>query len=165
MTNPIRPVLCSTLASFLVAGAGHAAEASPREHLLFTSGWRFQKGDPAGVGDSLKYDKLKPWLLPTANAFITTHPASRPRGGAPGEKTAYTQTSFNDSAWRPLNLPHDWGVEGDFDQKLPGESGKLPWSGVAWYRKTFDLPATDHGRQIYLEIDGTMTAWPLSCRR
>ncbi|BCM90661.1 beta-galactosidase BoGH2A [Abditibacteriota bacterium] len=67
------------------------------------------------------------------------------------------ETSFSDAAWRQLNLPHDWGIEGPFDPTLPGESGRLPWMGIGWYRKTFVLPASDAGRKIYLDIDGAMS--------
>ena len=73
-----------------------------------------------------------------------------------------TRPDFDDSDWRQLNLPHDWGIEGPFDIDLPGDTGKLPWVGVGWYRKTFDVPATDKNRRIALEMDGAMsdaTVW------
>ena len=76
--------------------------------------------------------------------------------GAPFESAA-TRADFNDSAWRRLDLPHDWGIEGPFDINLPGDTGKLPWVGVGWYRKRFEIPASDKGRQISLEIDGAMS--------
>ncbi len=155
------PILSLVLPLFASAGVwAKAADAPPRERILFTESWRFQKGDSPSAGNSLKYDTLKPWLLPTANAFIPA--VARPAGEAPGEKLEFTQPSFNDSGWRSLTLPHDWGIEGAFDIDLPSETGKLPWSGVAWYRKTFDLPTSDRGRQIDLEIDGAMsysTVW------
>ncbi len=69
---------------------------------------------------------------------------------------------FDDAAWRKLDLPHDWGIEGPFKQEYPGETGKLPWWGVGWYRKSFDVPASDAGRRMYLDIDGAMsnaTVW------
>ncbi len=147
---------------FTAAVVRAEAESSPRERILFDADWRFQKGDPAGVGDSLEYEKLKPWLLPTANAFVSL-PRQRPAGEAPGERADYAQPGFDDSGWRRLTLPHDWGIEGPFDQALPGEGGKLPWFGVAWYRKTFDLPASDQGRQVYLEIDGAMSYSAVWC--
>ena len=50
-----------------------------------------------------------------------------------------------------------WGVEGPFAQEHPGETGKLPWWGVAWYRKHLDIPAADAGRKIFLEVDGAMS--------
>jgi beta-galactosidase len=67
------------------------------------------------------------------------------------------EPTFDDSAWRKINLPHDWGIEGPFQQDLPGETAKLPYSGVGWYRKTFELPASDRGRRIFLDVDGAMS--------
>jgi beta-galactosidase len=64
---------------------------------------------------------------------------------------------FNDSDWRKLNLPHDWGIEGPFKQEYPGETGKLPWWGTGWYRNHFDVPISDQGKRIYLDVDGAMS--------
>ncbi len=139
------------------------APDSPRQRILFNEGWRFQKGDPEGAGDSLKYDRIKPWLLPTANPMVKAGPAARPEGPAPGEDVAFAGAAFDDSGWRKLDLPHDWGIEGPFQQDLPGETAKLPWTGVAWYRKSFDLPASDAGRRIELEIDGAMSFSSVWC--
>jgi beta-galactosidase len=75
---------------------------------------------------------------------------------AKGEHGA-AEPGFNDAAWRKLDLPHDWGIEGPFRQEYPGETGKLPWWGVAWYRKSFDVPASDAGKRVYLDIDGAMS--------
>jgi beta-galactosidase len=61
--------------------------------------------------------------------------------GNPGSDVPYAKRDFNDAAWRKLNLPHDWGIEGPFGQENPGETGKLPWWGVAWYRKHFTVRA------------------------
>ncbi|MES2438634.1 MAG: beta-galactosidase GalB [Verrucomicrobiota bacterium] len=165
MKNPAFATLSlfAAILPFLADGTSEAAEIPPRERILFTRDWRFFKGDPGEAGDALNYGKLKPWLLPTANDFITTPTAVRPEGEAPGEKIDFTRPSFNDSSWRSLNLPHDWGIEGDFDQKLPGETAKLPWFGIAWYRKTFDLPTADQGRRIWLEIDGAMSYSAVWC--
>lgn len=54
------------------------------------------------------------------------------RVGAPVAAAA-AGASYDDSAWRTLDLPHDWGVEGDLDINLPAETGELPWAGVGWY--------------------------------
>lgn len=64
---------------------------------------------------------------------------------------------FDDKAWRRLDIPHDWSIEGRFDRNAPtgGDGGWLP-SGVAWYRKSFELPADANGRRIWLEFDGVM---------
>ncbi|HEV8370725.1 MAG TPA: hypothetical protein VGQ39_22435, partial [Pyrinomonadaceae bacterium] len=59
-----------------------------------------------------------------------------------GDTSGAENPSFNDSAWRKLDVPHDWSIEGPFDKDNPtrGSGGFLP-SGVGWYRKHFTLPA------------------------
>lgn len=64
---------------------------------------------------------------------------------------------FDDSSWRKLDLPHDWGIEGPFRKELPNRTGKLPWVGIGWYRKNFTLPASDAGKRVFLDIDGAMS--------
>ncbi|MGE4287175.1 MAG: beta-galactosidase GalB [Salinivirgaceae bacterium] len=62
---------------------------------------------------------------------------------------------FDDSAWRLLNLPHDWSIEGEFSEKHPADvgGGALP-GGLGWYRKEFSLAPTDSNKRIYLKFDG-----------
>ncbi len=158
--HPLRWLLLAAPAVLPILQA--AQETAVRERVSLNDGWHFQKGDPADVADSLSYEKMKPWLLPSGNAFRST-PAARPEGTPPGEGISVTQAAFDDKGWRSLSLPHDWGIEGPFDQALPGESGKLPWFGVAWYRKSFELPASDAGRRIHLQIDGAMAYSAVWC--
>jgi beta-galactosidase len=139
-----------------LAPAAVPAGPPPRERLVFNADWRFIKGDPSDATGKLDYQTLKRWLVTTGSELSTNPPAARPQGN-PGADVAYTQPGFDDSAWRKLNLPHDFGIEGPFNQAYPGETGKLPWWGVVWYRKHFDVPATDQGRQIYLDVDGAMS--------
>ncbi|MCV2370219.1 beta-galactosidase GalB [Roseateles oligotrophus] len=98
---------------------------------------------------------FRPWLLKTSDA--------PPAGPAPGEDLVYASRAFDDSGWRLLDLPHDWGVESPFVQALPGETGKLPWHGVAWYRKRLHLTAADAGRRIVLEVDGALSNSAVFC--
>ena len=63
---------------------------------------------------------------------------------------------FDDKAWRQLDLPHDWGIEGPFRPDLEGYTGKLPWRGIGWYRKHFFAPETEKGKRYYLDFDGAM---------
>lgn len=65
-------------------------------------------------------------------------------------------SSYDDSKWRKLNLPHDWAIEGPFRIDLAGETGKLPYRGIGWYRKHFTVPVTDAGKQIFIDFDGAM---------
>ena len=74
------------------------------------------------------------------------------KGAHPAAETA----GFNDSAWEPVRLPHDWAIQGPYDIQGEPRSGKLPWRGEAWYRKSFSLPATDAGKRVYLDFDGVM---------
>src|SRR5690606_15782374 len=108
---------------------------------------------------------LKPWILPTANRFIAdparrhARPAEPPRiGGVP-----YLRADFDDSAWQPVTLPHDWAIAGPFIAEGPyGGMGRLPSWGIGWYRRALDIPASQQGRRIHLDLDGAMshaTVW------
>lgn len=70
--------------------------------------------------------------------------------------------SFDDSQWTLLRLPHDWAIEGPFDEKLNPSTGGLPVSGTGWYRKSFLLPQAARGRVFTVVFDGAMsnsTVW------
>jgi beta-galactosidase len=70
-----------------------------------------------------------------------------------GDALGAEAEAFDDSGWRPLTLPHDWSIEGPFDQKWASGTGYLP-GGIGWYRKTFSLPDTPEASQVYLHFDG-----------
>ena len=137
---------------------------SLREQVSLNSGWRFTKGDPGSSDEQLSYANLKDWILPTRADLVpdAKAPATISRNGHIGRDVTYSQINFDDRQWRLLNLPHDWGIEGPFNQAYPGETGKLPWWGVGWYRKQITIPSQDAGRSIYLDVDGAMsyaTVW------
>ena len=56
------------------------------------------------------------------------------------DATGAEAPGFDDASWRSLSVPHDWSIEGPFDQQNPtgGAGGFLP-AGVGWYRKHFTL--------------------------
>ncbi len=62
---------------------------------------------------------------------------------------------FDDSGWRTLDVPHDWAIEGDFDEHNPSGTGggALP-GGIGWYRKTFKVSKKDKGQVFSIEFDG-----------
>jgi beta-galactosidase len=62
---------------------------------------------------------------------------------------------FNDSGWQSLSLPHDWSIEGKFDEKNPATTngGALP-GGIGWYRKSFTLDRKKSDKIIYIDFDG-----------
>ena len=118
------------------------AAVAPREQLLFDFGWRFTFGhgtDPSkdlgfgtGQGDFAKTGDFK-----------------------------FSKADFDDSKWRVLNLPHDWAVELPFvrdDEQMSHGYKPLgrryPETSVGWYRREFEVPASDLGRRIRLEFDG-----------
>ncbi len=63
---------------------------------------------------------------------------------------------FDDTNWRKLNLPHDWAIEGPFDNKYNARTGGLPVHGEGWYRKHFSVDKTLKDKQISIEFDGAM---------
>lgn len=166
-----------------------AGTPSPRERISINDDWRFHKGDPETLPVPLDYDLrpqvvqsadgkaadarpekaakvatdlrvvLKPWILPTGNAFIAD-PAKRHRrpDGDPGNGVDFVQAGFDDSGWKRVDLPHDWAIAGPFIAEGPyGGMGRLPSWGIGWYRKKLDIPASDAGRSIFLDIDGAMS--------
>jgi beta-galactosidase len=102
---------------------------------------------------------LNPWILPSGNRFIKD-PAKRfvrPEGH-PGSDVAYVQNSFDESGWRVVTLPHDWAIEGPFNSGgVGGSMGRLPSPGIGWYRKKLDIPVSDAGKSIFLDVDGAMS--------
>ena len=65
------------------------------------------------------------------------------------------QSAFDDSAWRLLDLPHDWAIEGDFYAQNPSgaNGGALP-GGKGWYRKHLVLHDNDAASRYVLHFDG-----------
>ncbi|MGC4104325.1 glycoside hydrolase family 2 protein [Ferruginibacter sp.] len=67
------------------------------------------------------------------------------------------QTEFNDAAWRSLNVPHDWSIEGPYDRNnATGRGGGYLPGGIGWYRKTFTLTNDNAQQKIFIEFDGVM---------
>lgn len=63
------------------------------------------------------------------------------------------QVAFDDTAWRKLDLPHDWSIEGPYSASNPSCNGYLP-GGIGWYRKTFALPPSARSRRVSIVFDG-----------
>lgn len=70
-----------------------------------------------------------------------------------GDSAVYKETTFNDSKWRKLDLPHDWSIEGKFDSIHPaGNAGGALPGGIGWYRKTFTVSSVH--KKVYIAFDG-----------
>jgi len=74
---------------------------------------------------------------------------------ATGEFVGAEVPGFDDSAWRDIDLPHDWSIEGPYDSAAAttGRGGYLP-TGVGWYRRSFTLPPGSSDRRFLIEFDG-----------
>ena len=74
-------------------------------------------------------------------------------------------TFEKDGVSRQLDLPHDWGVEGTFEQVYPGETGKLAWWGSARYSKHLEVSAAEQAAstRFLLDIDGAMSNAKVWC--
>lgn len=93
-------------------------------------------------------------LFADARTVVSLDPGWRfHQGTAAGAESP----GFDASSWRKLDVPHDWSIEGTFDKNAAtgGAGGWLP-SGVAWYRKEFQVPADAAGRRAWVEFDGVM---------
>jgi len=131
-----------------VAAVGAGADTqiragmSPREQLLFDFDWRFQFGNGDDPARDLGFGKNQEGFAKTGDF-------------------AFAKVGFDDSKWRKLNLPHDWAVELPFvwDDSLASHGfkplgRKYPETSVGWYRREFEIPASDAGRRIAVEFDG-----------
>ncbi|MEI6425461.1 MAG: sugar-binding domain-containing protein, partial [Lentisphaerota bacterium] len=80
---------------------------------------------------------------------------------------------FDDSAWRQVNLPHDWSIEGSFSQEhfiearydakhLEGRADSYLPKGTGWYRKSLSIDETFTDKKVYIEFEGVFrnsTLW------
>jgi len=115
-----------------------------RERLLLDFGWRFHFGDANDPARDLGFGSGRTGNFQKTGNFI-------PVGAL----------AFDDADWRDVDLPHDWAVELPFEND-PALSSKgyyplgraYPATSVGWYRRVFELPATDAGKRITLEFDG-----------
>jgi beta-galactosidase len=72
-----------------------------------------------------------------------------------GDVSNAQTTTFDDSAWTSLDVPHDWSISLAFnkDSTATYEGGYLD-GGLGWYRKTFTVPASASGQKLFLQFDG-----------
>ena len=98
--------------------------------------------------------RMKKLILSLVAAAACLAAAAQPAG-----RTLFNDgwTFEKDGVSRAVTLPHDWGVEGAFDQAYPGETGKLPWWGKAVYTKLLTVSEEDLAKDLRLEIDGAMS--------
>ena len=131
------------LADYPQAASAEAISAvAPREHLLFDFGWKFTFGNDADPAKDLNFGYGQDDFAKTGDF-------------------KFAKAGFDDSKWRSLDLPHDWAVELPFvhdDEQMSHGYKPLgrryPETSVGWYRREFEVSASDQGRRISVEFDG-----------
>ncbi len=117
--------------------------SSARERSLLDFGWRFHFGNANDPAKDFGFGSERGGFQKTGN-FLEP-----------------SRLTFDDSDWKTVDLPHDWAISLPF-QDDPGLSSKgfyplgrnYPETSVGWYRRVFELPASDAGRRITVEFDG-----------
>ncbi|KXU35997.1 hypothetical protein AXK11_04780 [Cephaloticoccus primus] len=72
-----------------------------------------------------------------------------------GDVAGAEAARFDDSAWRTVDLPHDWSIELPRDPKAPcGSGGGFFQNGIGWYRKTIAVDPAWAGQRVVLEFEG-----------
>ncbi len=128
---------------FLIFQAGTAV--GQYSHQNFDGDWRFHFGHAQNPARDFNFG--------VETIFAKS-------GGA--AQTAIDPT-FNDSLWRVLDLPHDWGVELPFvfdpafnvmahGYKPLGRN--YPETSIGWYRKHFRVPPSESNKRFQLQFDG-----------
>lgn len=94
-----------------------------------------------------------------------------------GDAAGAERPDYDDSRWQRVIVPHDWAIYGPFSRdndlqvvavtqngeteatEHTGRTGGLPYVGVGWYRRTFDVDAKTPGssRRAILIFDGAMS--------
>jgi beta-galactosidase len=129
----------------LIFFSSHLCFSQQRKHINFDEDWRFHFGHAADPAKDFNYG---------ITAIF-----------AKSGKTDNTALAlkFNDSAWRKLDLPHDWAVElpfsnsPNFDVQSHGYKpvgGLYPETSIGWYRKHFIIARKDSGQRFELQFDG-----------
>jgi beta-galactosidase len=147
------PIEAAMQASSEAAGplsAGQPAQSKTatsidlRERRLLDFGWRFHFGDASDAAKDFGFGSGRAGNFQKTGGFL---PAS--------------SLAFDDSDWKPIDLPHDWAIELPFknDPALLSKGfyplGRdYPTTSVGWYRRVFEMPATDKGKRISLQFDG-----------
>jgi beta-galactosidase len=72
-----------------------------------------------------------------------------------GDLTNAEQATFPDTAWKQINLPHDWSIAGPYaETNSVDPRGGFLSTGIGWYRKHFLAPESLLGKKVSIEFDG-----------
>src|SRR5579872_1659999 len=118
------------------------SEAVLRQRIALDRGWRFHFGNASDPTKDFGYDGQ--------SLYSQTGGMFEP-----------SKADFDDTKWTQIDVPHDWAVELDFinDPSLESHGYKplgrnYPATSIGWYRRIFEIPASDVGQRLWLEFDG-----------
>lgn len=134
----LHPQVASAAPKPMLSGAG-------RERLLLDFGWRFHLGNADDPTKDFSFGLGRTGTFQKTGNFL-------PAGAL----------AFDDSDWKPVDLPHDWAIELPFKND-PALNSKgyyplgrtYPATSVGWYRRVFDLSKKDAAKRITIEFDGS----------
>lgn len=134
---------CKLLSLLVLLCATLAPAQSPRQHLSLDRDWRFALGNAIDSKKDFGFDDGQLFFFAKAG-----------NGNGPADPR------FDDRAWQPVDLPHDWAVALPFDPRGDENHGSkaigrhFPESSVGWYRKSFSVAPEDRSRRIRIDFDG-----------
>lgn len=67
-----------------------------------------------------------------------------------GECPTASESTFNDSDWADIHLPHTWNTDAYTEKDY--------YRGVGWYRRSLTLPKNWQGKQIFLKLEAASKA-------
>jgi hypothetical protein len=70
-----------------------------------------------------------------------------------GDLPEASAPEYLDISWRQLDVPHDFSIEGEFAPTNASGTAFLP-GGIAWYRKSFSVPADWKNKIVEIDFDG-----------
>jgi beta-galactosidase len=140
----------TTAVAGVPGGTANRPSLRARERLLLDFGWRFHLGHACDPEKDFGFGRT---LETYAKSGLNVADAAA--------------LDFDDSAWRLLDLPHDWAVELPITPSVnPAEDDpraahgfrplgrQFPETSVGWYRRRFELHTSDRGKKLSLEFDG-----------
>lgn len=149
-------VLANASAGLAQVAAVAAVDLGPRERTSLDFDWRFKLGHAQDPERDFGFGLNQRTFAKSGSRIATA-----------------AEGGFDDSAWAPVTLPHDWAVELPFvpnpayvpsgkpdDEDPRAAHGykplgrEFPETSIGWYRKTFALPAGDAGKRLSIEFDG-----------
>ena len=116
------------------------------ERVPLKCGWRFVKADDPSAGTNLTIKAMSGILDRAARGDMSGAPA-----------LGWAVPEFDDSSWKEVRVPHDWGVDEPFDSNRPYGDAFLDVTGIGWYRLRLNAPVDWKGKTVFFECDGAMS--------